>query len=64
MLLMVLTHNLAIILLVKELFYRAGQIPFGDDRWACVSTESSKGPAFFLPSVFGQWAAAFNTSLA
>ena len=28
MMLLVLTHNIAIILLVKELFYRAGQTPF------------------------------------
>jgi hypothetical protein len=28
MLLMILTHNLAIFLFVKELFYRAGQAPF------------------------------------
>jgi hypothetical protein len=26
--LLVLTHNLAILLLIKELFYRAGQTPF------------------------------------
>ena len=38
MMLLVLTHNIAVILLVKELFYRACQAPFWESLvclWSC-----------------------------